>query len=573
MEGGAELRLKKLDEYIENFLKIRTKDGEEIPFVLNAAQRKVYAAMKEQAQVGKPVRVIALKARQLGFSTLGAGLSFAFTAVQPNTDTMVLAHVAEATNNIFKMHKLFLDRLPAPIRPMIKSSNAQEILFENPTLEEEEKNKNPGLRSRIRCATAGGHGVGRSYTIRCLHASEMAWWPGNPKDTLIGAMQAVPSLPGTIVLIESTPNGYNEFKHQWDMAVAGESDFVPVFCAWFENEDYRKTVSPGTVWSEEETELKERFRLDDEQLAWRRWAIINNCGGDMRLFRQEYPATPEEAFLSSGDCYFDSELISKRLEELRTYRPTEKGRFVYDVVYSEAAQFIRLTNIRWATQEGGSILIHKTPEEGVPYVIGGDTAGEGSDYFTAIVMDNTTAEIVAELRQQGSEQEYTRQVYCLGQYYNDALLAVEVNFSTYPINTLQAMGYPSLFVRTNESSYTHEAKKAFGYRTDAVTRPMMLATCKQLAEEFPEKLCSAALLREMLCFAYNDNGRPEAVAGEHDDMVMAYAITVMARVQQAYRRPPDARATRRWTEDMWEDYRNADEKERELIRRLWGEPE
>ena len=209
------MNLRKLDEYIEHFLYIRTKEGEEIPFRLNAAQRKVYEAMKKQAQAGKPVRVIALKARQLGFSTLGAGITFAYTAVQANTDAMVLAHLAEATSNIFKMHKLFLDNLPEPIRPMVKSSNAQEILFENPTKDEEEKTHNPGLRSRIRCATAGGHGVGRSYTIRCLHLSEMAWWPGDIKDTILGALQAVPSLPGTVVFIESTPNGFNEFKYKY----------------------------------------------------------------------------------------------------------------------------------------------------------------------------------------------------------------------------------------------------------------------------------------------------------------------------------------------------------------------
>lgn len=566
------LNLKKLDEYIENFLWIRTKEGKEIPFKLNAAQRKVYNAMKQQAQAGLPIRVIALKARQLGFSTLGAGISFAYTAVQANTDAMVLAHVSEATGNIFKMHNLFLDNLPAAIRPMVKNSNAQEILFENPTKDEEEKQRNPGLRSRIRCATAGGHGVGRSYTIRCLHASEMAWWPADKKDTLIGAMQAVPSVPGTIVFIESTPNGFDEFKHQWDMAVNGESDFLPVFCAWFENEEYRRAAPPNVVWTSEELAIKQAFHLDDEQLAWRRWAIANNCGGDLRLFHQEYPSTPEEAFLSSGDCFFDQQIIHKRIEELREYRPLKQGVFGYDVVYSPSAQFISLTNIHWVDRANGPISLHKLPKKGLPYVIGGDTAGEGSDFFTAFVMDNTEAETVAELRQQFSEQEYTRQLYCLGMFYNAALLAPEVNFSTYPINTLQAMGYPKLFVRTSEATYEHEAKKSFGFRTDAITRPMMLASCKQFVEEFPEKIHSLQLLREMLSFVYDDNGRPAAMTGEHDDMVMGFAITVMARAQQSYKKPKDAKRQNKWTEDMWEDYRNSDEKERAYLRAIWGEP-
>lgn len=566
------VNLCKIDEYIENFLTIRTKEGKEIPFRLNAAQRKAYNAMKKQAEAGLPVRVIALKARQLGFSTLGAGISFAFTAVQPNTDAMVLAHVSEATSNIFKMHNLFLDNLPAPIKPMVKSSNAQELLFENPTKDESEKEQSPGLRSRIRCATAGGHGVGRSYTIRCLHASEMAWWPGDKKETLIGALQAVPAIPGTIVFIESTPNGFDEFKKQWDRAVSGESDFVPVFCAWFENEDYRRKVPPNTKWSQEELQIKAEFGLDDEQLAWRRWAIANNCDGDLNLFHQEYPATPEEAFISSGTCYFDTKKVHKRLRELVDYKPVKRGAFAYDVVFSPSAQFITLQEIRWVDDEKGPICIHKMPKKDMPYVIGGDTAGEGSDYFTAFVMDNTGADTVAELRLQLSEQEYTRQLYCLGMFYNAALLAPEVNFSTYPINTLQAMGYPKLFVRTNEASYEHEDKHSFGYRTDQVTRPMMLATCKQFLENFPEKIISVQLLHEMLTFVYDKNGRPSAAVGEHDDMVMGFSITLMARVQQSYKPARGQKEKNKWTPDMWEDYRNSNESERSYLRQLWGDP-
>ena len=566
------MNLKNARTYIENFLKIRTKSGEIIPFHLNVPQQKVYAAMQKQQREGKPVRVIVLKARQQGLTTLGAGLTFHFAATQENTDTMIITHEADATAKAFEMHKLFLDLLPPELRPMLKTSSKQELRFENPTADPSEKQRSPGMRSSIRCETAGGTGVGRSYTIRFLHASEVAWWTHDKSETMLGLMQAVPSEPGTGVLLESTANGFDFFQQLWEDAVAGRTDFAPVFCAWWEMPSYRKAVPPSTEWTEDELREKALYGLDDEQLAWRRWCIANNCGNDLRKFRQEYPACPEDAFLTSGDCWFDTDIIRKRLRALEDYKPIRRGRFVYDTVYAPELQFITLQNIRWVDDEKGAITIYREPEKGVPYIMGGDTAGEGSDRFTAFVMDNSNAETAAQLWQQQSETEYTRQLYCLGRYYNDALAAPEVNFSTFPINTLQAMSYPRLYVRTSVDSYTHETKRSYGWRTDRVSRPMMLAAIKDFAEEFPEKIPSKELLGEMLTFIKTDDGRPEAQQGKHDDLVMGFAITLQLRGQQRVTRELPEGKREKWTADMWEDYRNATMSQRAMLREMWGEP-
>ena len=137
-------------DYIEGCLKIKTKSGQIIPFRLNPAQEKLYAAAKEQQDAGKPVRLIILKARQLGFSTLTEGLIFHACATRENTNALIVAHLDVATGNLFRMSKLFYDELPGPIRPMLKASNAQELIFENPTRSAKEKAERPGLRSRIR---------------------------------------------------------------------------------------------------------------------------------------------------------------------------------------------------------------------------------------------------------------------------------------------------------------------------------------------------------------------------------------------------------------------------------------
>lgn len=505
-------------DYIENCLKIKTKSGTVVPFRLNDAQRKLYAVAKRQQDAGKPVRLIILKARQLGFSTLTEGLIFHACATRKNVNALIVAHREDATANLFRMSKLFYDELPAPVKPMLRASNAQELVFENPSKLRSEREARPGLRSRIRCATAGGRGIGRSDTLQCVHLSEYAFWPDGADgkaSTLAGILQAVPSLPGTMVVIESTANGFEDFKERWDAAVAGENDFEPVFFAWFENPDYSMPVVPGTEWTPEERDLKTAYRLTDGQLQWRRWCIANNCGGSLDMFRQEYPASPGEAFLHSGTGVFDNEQIVLRLERLPG--PAGRGEF---------------TDGEWTESETGAITLYELPEEGVPYVLGGDTAGEGSDYFTAIVIDNVSGRIVAKLRQKYSEPEYVRQIYALGRFYNDALVAIETNFSTYPVMKLQEMEYPNQYSREREDTYTRQMRKSYGFRTDRQSRPRAIANLVEVFSSHPEWFTDRELLEEMLTFCYNEDHRPEALAGKHDDLVMGAAITYAVRHQQ-----------------------------------------
>ena len=505
-------------DYIENCLKIKTKSGTVVPFRLNDAQRKLYAVAKRQQDAGKPVRLIILKARQLGFSTLTEGLIFHACATRKNVNALIVAHREDATANLFRMSKLFYDELPAPVKPMLRASNAQELVFENPSKLRSEREARPGLRSRIRCATAGGRGIGRSDTLQCVHLSEYAFWPDGADgkaSTIAGILQAVPSLPGTMVVIESTANGFEDFKERWDAAVAGENDFEPVFFAWFENPDYSMPVVPGTEWTPEERDLKAAYRLTDEQLQWRRWCIANNCGGSLDMFRQEYPASPGEAFLHSGTGVFDNEQIVLRLERLPS--PAGRGEF---------------TDGEWTESEAGAITLYELPEEGVPYVLGGDTAGEGSDYFTAIVIDNVSGRIVARLRKKYSEPEYVRQIYALGRFYNDALVAIETNFSTYPVMKLQEMEYPNQYSREREDTYTRQMRKSYGFRTDRQSRPRAIANLVEVFSSHPEWFTDRDLLEEMLTFCYNEDHRPEALAGKHDDLVMGAAITYAVRHQQ-----------------------------------------
>lgn len=551
--------------YIPRFLKIRTKDGGLAPLQMNPAQRKLYDALQEQDRQGKPMRVIILKARQLGFSTMAEALIFHRAATRFHQSGLIVAHADDSTRMIFQMSRRFLENLPEPLKPMTRGTNAQEIVFDNPDKNRKRRAMNPGLDSRIRCATAGGRAIGRGETLQMVHASEFAFWPGNKLETWIGITQAVPSQRGTMVIIESTANGFDVFHDLWEAAVNGESDYLPLFFPWWENGEYRRAVPPDTVWTQEERELAEKYSLDDEQLSWRRWCIKNNCGGDIDLFRQEYPTYPEEAFLTSGRPVFDQDLIQARLQTLSP--PLQAGEFRYR---SSPENPAFIGDIQWTDIEDGGIRIYEKPKKKWPYVIGGDTAGEGSDWFTATVMDNVTGKLAAVLRMQYDEDLYARQLYCLGKYYNNALLAPEVNFSTYPVKMLELMHYPKLYIRQIPDTYQKKFKKAFGWETNSRTRPAAIAGLVQAFREDPEMVTDRAVLMEMMTFQRNAAGRPEAIEGEHDDLVMALAITNAVREQQTDAPPKEARSTAHWTADMWEDYRRADAQTREYLMTIWG---
>lgn len=515
-------------KYIEQFIKIRDKSGKIIDLKINQGQQKLYDAIKQQAQEKKPIRIIVLKARQIGFSTLTESIIFKNTATKFNVNAGIITHKEEATTNLFNMSKRMYDNLPEEMKPALKRSNAKELIFDN--------EDGTGLKSKIKCMTAGSSGVGRSDTFNYLHISELAFWGNNAKETTVGLFQAVPNLPNTMIVIESTANGFEYFKELWDMAVRGESDFIPVFVGWNELDDYKMPYT-GFELTEEEIKLKTIYDLSLEQLSWRRWCIKNNCGGDAEQFKQEYPINPHEAFISSGTCVFDKEIVINRIEELP--QPIKTGYFEYD--YNDTLPVgKKISNIHWVNDKKGFISIYEKPNL-YKYCIGGDTAGDGSDWFTGHVLNAKTGKQVARLRHQMDEDLYVRQMYCLGWYYANknlktgvvtpALMCIESNFSSFPNKELVRLGYPNMFVREKEDRYTGIMDKSYGFKTTSLTRPVIIAELVKIVREEVELINDKLTLEEMLTFVRNEKGRPEAQQGAHDDLVMGLAIAYYSRTQ------------------------------------------
>ena len=543
-------------KYIENYVKIKDKNMKIIPLILNEPQMKLYNVIKQQAQEKKPIRVIILKARQMGFSTATEGIIFKNTATKKNVSSGIIAHKEEATTNLFNMSKRIFDNLPVGLQPAIKASNAKELIFDN--------SRGTGLQSKIKCMTAGSGGVGRSDTFNNLHISELAFWQGDQKTTMLGLMQAVPRTPGSMIIIESTANGFDYFKHLWDQAVRGDSDFYPLFVGWHELSEYQMPYN-GFELTDYEIEIKDRYNLSNDQLQWRRWCIANNCGGDEEQFKQEYPINPHEAFVSTGSCIFNKEDIIKRLENLPDY---DRGLFEYDY------DGLHITNIRWVSNKKGPIKMYTDRKDGYPYGISVDTAGEGSDFFGGIVIDNTTGKQVCVLHDMYDESLYARQMFCMGIYYNKALVGIESNFSTYPNRELERLEYPNLYIREREDSITGGIIRSYGFKTTKVTRPIIISILVDIFRENIDLIVDADCLNEAITFIRNA-GRPEAQQGCHDDMVISMAIGYYIRDSQAMtvegKPAVVTKNTFVWSDDLVEDYYNAPTEIQERMIERYGE--
>jgi len=540
MDEKTKTKLRRLKKefayYAPTVLRIRTKKGTLEPLGLNTMQQKIDTAIEQMKAEGKPVRIIVLKYRQGGCSTYTEGRIFHSTSMTPLVHSWIVAHEEDASTNLFNMSKLYYDELPGPLKPMRKASNAKELVFENPTNDPEEKKKRPGLRSKIKISTARNAKAGRSDTIHNLHASEVAFWP-DADTSMLALMQAIPNEPNTMVILESTANGIGGyFYDMWHRAKAGENEFIPLFFAWFEEPTYRMPVPPGFALTDDEKELKQTYSLDDEQLVWRRWCIANNCGGNQDMFKQEYPANDFEAFLASGRPVFNTETVVRHkinLEKQYKANPPLKGTFLFGWNDPDTKDKIKDDTIKFTPDDNGYITIYEDTQPGYPYVLGGDTKGEGSDFFAGKVMNNVTGKRCATLHANLDPDTYAHQMYCLGKYFNYALIGIEINFDIYPVKELQRLGYTRQYKREVIDEISKKKQHKYGFKTDGNTRPLIISKEISLIRDNIGLFTDIDFLDECLTFVYDKDNRPDAQSGKHDDILFADMIANEIRTQQS----------------------------------------
>jgi hypothetical protein len=333
-EGQHAARLRNdLPYFAADSLRLRPKAGPLEPFLFNAAQRKLHEVIEAQKAKTGRVRVVVLKARQLGVSTYTAARLYHKTINNPGLRTIIIGHERRASSNLFDLVRRFHENMPEDQRPHTGTSNAQELIFDK-------------IDSGYLVSVATHEGAGRSATAQCLHASECAFWENLPLQ-MAALLQTVPDLPGTEIIIESTANGFNDFHSLWRKAEAGESEFLPIFLPWSLDAGYARELPEGFVMDSEESKLADLYKLTPQQMAWRRNKISQL--GSAEYFAQEYPLTASEAFISST---FDGFIPASLIIKARREKVESSGQLVIGV--DPAGMGADRTSIAW--RRGRSII-------------------------------------------------------------------------------------------------------------------------------------------------------------------------------------------------------------------------
>ena len=556
-EQGADVRVAIKDSpelLIELMFVIVDKEQRTIPFFLNEVQLSFVDKINNDKilfRQGKIIglRYLVLKGRQQGFTSLINAYQLAVAITSPNFSGYTLADDAENTEAIFTdKGQFYFDNLPDKLKPSIKYKNRRELDFSTDT--------GGGLNSKWRVATAGNIDAGRSKTLSFFHGSEVAFW-ADAKNILIGLSEAFTK--NCIVILESTANGYNEFKNLWD----GDNNYINLFYEWWKTKEYvqkfedeetefvfKQDVTTSTVETDD-ADTKEwvyarcksliKQGLDWEQVYW--YYIKWKDKGES--IKQEYPCTPQEAYLASGQSFFNAEIVNNRIIELANAKKPTRGYYTYEYAnnYYTNEKTINIETIQWVedNEMGYVELFDEAVDTYMPYTIGADTAGDGSDSNIAQLIDNNQNQ-VAKLTVLNDEDIFTEQLFCLGIVHNEALIGVETNFSTYVNNRLNHMEYPNIYVREiRPDAITKQTTSVFGFNTNRATRPIILANLKLLVKERVGCIRDLKTLDDMLVFVVNEKGRPEAMKGEHDDTIIALAIALYIQDQQVdeIKPPPD----------------------------------
>jgi hypothetical protein len=553
--------------YAENFCFIVDKNADLKPLVPSLGQLELEKALQKQRSEQKPQRAIVLKARQVGMSTWVQAKLIQRTTLVANQHAIVVAHDVATGSKLYRMGEKMYQHLPDDdpiIKPPIRATRRGRMLHFAQPGKDAWKRGDLYPDSIYEVDTAQEFESGRGGTYQLAHLSEFAFWE-RPIDKLTALMQGVSKTHNSMVVIESTANGVNVFKDIWDDAVAGRSDFAPVFWPWYkedqyalkflneaEKESFEKQVGTGE-YGEDEPQLLALMGEDPlllEKLHWRRRSIASECAGKLDKFHQEYPATPEEAFIASGRGVFSAELVKGVLVSCEVSDPRSPTR---DIPGPDLGSFVPRDQAKLTDRHGNDISVPVSAawvsrteaaardhwrlwerEPDSQYVIGVDVSGgdmspeQSSPAYHAIqVIDHRSREQVAEYRSHTDPGLLAMEVLLAALFFKEATVAIEITGGWgFPVaRTLHLdYNYPNQYLRRSHENRTEPVSNILGWNTSSKTKPILESSLTELLREHEDGIKSRPLAEEMLAYVRDEKGRTGAQPGRHDDLLMAYMI-------------------------------------------------
>lgn len=513
----------------------------EVPFVLNSAQRILLDELERQRRIGRPIRVILLKARQWGGSTL---VQVYMTWIQlihhTRWNSIICSQTRNTSGQIRSNIRNILTGYPEELwpydcKPGMKpweSSDCTRVIS--------------GTESTVTITSTFSPDAVRGLPFSMAHLSEVAFWKSgdvlSPEEFIRSVTGGIAMVADTLIIMESTANGTGNFFHsQWTAAVSGRSSFVPVFVPWYEIEMNR--ISPPDPeafvagWTGAERRLWD-IGLSLDQIYWYRQKALEATSH--LALRSEFPTTAEEAFAATDRSVFDSEDVERlrggchperRLVEIVADRPDLRW------MLSPPGRDSRLSV--WSMPPKPDRRRLTPPNRYVVAVdVGGRTAA--SDYSVITVMDRLgcaaghIARVAAQWRGHADHDLMARYAEQMARAYGDALLIIESNtLESAPTESSQYLleqlndRYPNLYVRQIRDRARDVAfETRVGFHTNRATKAAIIANMIRVVRDGLYEENSHDTLNEMLVYEVDSAGCYAAKRGYHDDQLITRAIAL-----------------------------------------------
>lgn len=509
---------------------VLTKDRGVVRFgdVMNHSQIALIAETERQIRETGRVRIIILKARQMGLSTAVESIIFVLSILFNDFQSLILSHDKGSSEHLLTMTQRFWNTYPFKEFHTTKYAGRKQLAWSD-------------TESNIQIETANNDTAGSSKTLHALHASEVSKWKGNPRELLASLQPAIPFFGLTCIFYESTAKGIGNHFHtlvQEARMVPKKTENILMFFPWWQHPEYTADYITEDAKNEYATlgELDEEEKklvgmgITESRLAWRRWTIINSFNNDLDMFKQEYPATIDEAFLSTGRNVFGLDNLT------RHYRPMSPhvGRLEY---LGNKVIFIR--------DDRGPLNIYRYPHPDVNagvYQIGADpTHSLVGDKACAQVMNRRTLEQCATWRGNVDPREFGRVCSLLGEFYNFATVAPEKQGPGYAtIGFLTGINYPRVWQsqKVDKMQGIHVGEDIYGWSSNASTKttaiqnlvnaigqPLTVMKHPGGEQTYGLVIHDRATFEEMSNYVISDEGKYMNGAGSlFDDTVMAMGI-------------------------------------------------
>lgn len=508
-----------LDYLLNGLMTIKDETSKKIRvFHPNESQKKIAKIILNNLINDKKTKLVIVKGRQVGGSSLIQRMQLDFALNFPNFNCYVQAHDQQSA------YRMFLENIKNVFEKMDFVKDLYETSLDNVTQLYLKKYKGNLWNSEVRVGTSA-----RSGQIDFLHISEAGKIGDLPKkwDELVrGTLEA--GEQSLITVIETTAEGKNLF-YDWVEGIKSNPDWEILFLSWMDKKLYVKTPPENDDWLEDykimaqdyslEPKPMEKYGLSKEQFYW--YFLKGKSLGEG--IKKEYPLSIEEAFATSSKSFFLLRILEKAIKEAQLNKP------------------VRIEN-----HEDWKLEIFREPNPNEVYFAGVDTSGEGKDNYSVDIIDINGVQVAHMYGQfkigdtDSSEANFYLELKRLLISFNFPYLTIELNWGNAPRmqSDLISQGYPpgKVYSQTEIGTRGNNFSRKFGWRTTSSSRPPLLATLRENfqtkiegTEQYRTTVKSLNTLKQFETFVTIDD-KWQASPGCFDDGVISYALAIQSKI-------------------------------------------